>query len=186
MIRYLITGRVQAGGLRALVERIGMHLQAGIEWIQIREKDLSDRDLFALSRQVLALPNPHGSRILINSRADIALAAGAHGVHLPDHSFAPNELRRITPPGFLIGVSCHDLDGVRRAHEEGADFATYSPIFPSPSKPGYGPALGVESLAAACRSVPMPVLALGGVTWDNAKQCRDAGAAGIAGISLFL
>jgi thiamine-phosphate pyrophosphorylase len=186
VIRYLITDRKQAGGIRPLLERIGMHLQAGIEWIQIREKDLADRDLIELSRQVLALPNPRGSRILINSRADIAMACGADGVHLPDHSFAPCELRRITPSDFLIGVSCHDLDGIRRAHEEGANFATFSPIFLSPSKPGYGPALGIEGLAAACRAVPMPVLALGGITWDNAKQCCDAGAAGIASISLFL
>jgi len=186
VIRYFITDRTQAGGLTPLLERIGEHLRGGLEWIQIREKDLRDGELYRFARDVMALPNPHGTRILINSRTDIALAVGAHGVHLPDHSYGPNELRRITPAGFLIGVSCHDVGGLRRAEEEGADFATYSPIFASRSKPGYGPALGVARLAEACRAVRIPVLALGGITAGDVQTCCDAGAAGIASISLFL
>lgn len=186
MIRYLITDRAQAGGLEALLAILAHQLEAGIEWIQIREKDLADRELLAFAKQVKQLPNPHGSRILINGRTDIALASETDGVHLPDGSIAPSELRRIAPKPFLIGVSCHDLDGLRRAFQEGADFATYSPVFESASKPGYGPRLGTGKLAEACRAVKMPVIALGGITWDNAKECCDAGAAGIAGISLFL
>ncbi|MBL8234736.1 MAG: thiamine phosphate synthase [Bryobacterales bacterium] len=186
MIRYFITDRAQAGGLEALLAIIERQLHSGTEWIQIREKDLPDGELLAFARRVKQLPNPHGARILINGRPDIALASETDGVHLPDGSISPGELRRIAPKPFLIGVSCHDLDGLRRACEEGADFATYSPIFASVSKPGYGPPLGVSKLAEACCAVKMPVIALGGITWDNAKECCDAGAAGIAGISLFL
>ncbi len=185
MLRYYITDRHSAGGVERVLQFIAQALQAGVERIQIREKDLPARELLALVRSAMALPNPHRSPILVNTRADIAMACGAAGVHLPSDSVSPKILRAITPRGFLIGVSAHSCDQLRAAESEGADYAFLSPIFPTISKAAVGRPIGLEGLRTGVRSVSIPVIALGGITQLNSAACADAGAAGIAGISLF-
>lgn len=184
MILYAISDRRKSpSGVREWARGL---LEAGVDMLQIREKDLAAGELYRLTREVLELPNPDGSRVLVNGRVDVALAARAHGVHLPSHAPAPSLIRRIAPAGFRIGVSCHTVEEVRRAAAEGADFAVFGPVFEPRSKTLPARPTGLAGLRAACASASLPVLALGGITSENACDCRDSGAAGIAAISLFL
>jgi thiamine-phosphate pyrophosphorylase len=185
MIRCYITDRLRLAPSTPLLDAIARNLEMGIEWVQIREKDLPARELFHLVQSALALPNLHASKILVNTRVDVALAAGAAGVHLPAGSPPAKTWRAVTPPGFLIGVSCHTIEEVRAAEDEGADYAVFGPVFPPRSKTSALPPHGLEGLSAATRSVTIPVLALGGVTTANLAACLHAGAAGVAAISLY-
>ena len=182
IIRYYITDRAQLPAGVTLLDNIARRLAAGIEMIQLRERDLSARQLHALAQQVLRLPNARHTRILINDRSDIALATGAAGVHLRANSVSPSRIRSIAPPDFVIGVSCHSVADVCRAEDEGASFAVLGPIYASPGK---GPPLGLGPLADAAHRARIPVLALGGISSERIPECINSGAAGIAGISMF-
>jgi thiamine-phosphate pyrophosphorylase len=177
MRRYYISDR---HGCRDLLDCIRLAAADDVDFIQIREKDLNGRDLLALAQAAVAAVSLRRTRILVNGRADIALAAKAHGVHLPSKSIPASEWRRILPPDFLIGVSCHSTAEIRDA--EGADFIVYGPVFASPGK---GPGVGLDALRIAAGSTQIPLFALGGITHENAQSCITTGAVGIAAIRLF-
>jgi thiamine-phosphate pyrophosphorylase len=167
--------------LRCCITDRTLNFARGVDWVQVRDKDLPARELIAVVRVAMQ----RVGKVLVNSRADVALAAGAAGVHLPSGSIAASEWRRIVPAGFLIGVSCHSLEDVVQAEREGADYVVFGPVFDPLSKSSDLPARGVEELGRVARAVRIPVLALGGITWENAVECVAAGAAGVAGITLF-
>jgi thiamine-phosphate pyrophosphorylase len=169
----------------SLLDAIARNLRAGMTWVQIREKDLTARELFELARAAKALPNPHGAKLIVNSRVDVALAAGADGAHFPALSPEPRRWRAIVPAGFLLGVSCHTTAEVADAESGGADYALFGPVFGPLSKGSELAPRGLEGLAEAERAVKIPVLALGGITWENSAECVRQGAAGVAGITLF-
>jgi thiamine-phosphate pyrophosphorylase len=177
MKRYYITDRKSVGGFHPLLEVIRDQMHLGVDFIQIREKDISARELFEFTLAVLEvrqaeIQHPRPTKILLNTRADVALATGADGVHLP--ADAP----RVRLPGLLVARSCHTLGEVKKSD---ADFVTFGPVFDSPGK---GQPTGLSNLKAACE-LNKSVFALGGVNWENAASCIEAGAIGIAGIRLF-
>jgi thiamine-phosphate pyrophosphorylase len=203
---YYITDRTalapdEASRRKRLLEKIAEAARSGVDYIQLREKDLSTRALETLSRKVVGLlkelqsENPKlTTNLLINSRTDVALAVEADGVHLRSEDISPAEVRnvwqrgasaiaRVLPQPPLIGVSCHTTAEVLRAEADGASFAVFAPVFEKKDLPEQQPA-GLTALHQACRA-RIPVLALGGVTPANARQCLEAGAAGIAAIRLF-
>lgn len=179
---YAITDRktLPGGDVLHLVERA---VAAGVDMVQIRERDLDTRSLLALAQTAVGCARSRPTRILVNDRLDVAFAAGA-GVHLPTHGLPVTEVRRRYPE-LLVGASCHNLEELRRAEEGGADFAVFGPVYATESKAPYGPPLGVEKLGQAVRAAKIPVLALGGITLENAAACLAAGAAGLGAISLF-
>jgi thiamine-phosphate pyrophosphorylase len=185
MLRYYITDRHSAGGMAPLLRYIEAAVADGVDLIQIREKDLGARELYQLATKALEFARGSRTRVLVNSRVDVALATGAHGVHLPGNSIDPKILRTILPPGYLIGVSTHTVNEIETAQSETADFAVFGPVFPPRSKTSFNPAVGVSGLRNAVRKVTIPVLALGGITPENIGSCIEVGAAGIAAISLF-
>ena len=180
MIRCLITDGTAAANESRWLEHKAAWLAAGVELMQIRERNLSARQLAELTRKVLELPNPHRAKILINDRADIALACGAHGVHLRDGSVLPAVFAQ---PEFLVSIACHGTRGLTQTR--GADYIILAPIFTPLSKTDSRPPLGVGAITELVSATRTPVLALGGITPGNAHLCIKAGATGVAGISYF-
>jgi thiamine-phosphate pyrophosphorylase len=197
LLLYYITDRRQFSGdpaeqERRLLEKISECAAAEVDYIQLREKDLVGHALEKLARRARAAISAGSStRLLINSRTDVALAAGAHGVHLPAGDLYPSEVRAIMMRAGVrepvIGVSAHSPEEVALAESHGADFGVFAPIFEKNGQPSLD---GLTRLRQVCyrqqaADPPMPVLALGGLTLENAQKCAAAGAAGIAGIRLF-
>lgn len=205
LLCYVTDGRAlssseSAGDRELLLERITAAARAGVDWIQIREKDLSGKELGALVQDALRCVKAstrkglkrtqRGGRILVNDRLDVALATRAGGVHLGEKSFPPQEARRLVralhrEKDFLIGVSCHSLEAAKEAEQAGADYIFFGPVFATPSKAAFGAPHGLERLAEVCHAVSIPVLAIGGITLENCAACLSSGASGIAAIRLF-
>jgi thiamine-phosphate pyrophosphorylase len=182
-----------SGRTARVLGKIRKAITAGVDWVQIREQDLSARDLLSLARQALqATAETPGAnvRIILNDRVDVALAAGAAGVHLGGESLPLREVLRWQraghgPEDWLIGASCHSLAGACEAESSGASYIFFGPVFDTPSKRPFGPPQGVAKLAEVCRAVRIPVIAIGGVNRSNGDDCLRAGAAGVAAIRLF-
>ena len=163
-------------------------VRAGVDIVQVREKDLTSRELITLVEEALSAtrePGMGGARVVVNDRVDVALAGGADGAHLAAHSMPVQVVRRFVPRAFVIGVSCHSLAEAMAAESGGADYLVLGPVFETPSKLGYGPPLGLEKLRNITSRIRIPVLALGGITVDRIRPCLEAGASGIAGIRIF-
>ncbi len=180
---YLITDRKLAGE-RGLAATIEIALQAAAEFaphppiaVQLREKDLDARPLLELAREVSEICRRYRVPMLINGRIDVALAAGADGVHLPSDGISPEDARKLLGPSKLIGVSTHDADEIGRAGAQGADFVVFGPVFAPISKGAYAAPCGRDGLAAVCRAASIPVFALGGITAARLPELRNSGAA---------
>jgi thiamine-phosphate pyrophosphorylase len=179
-------GRSGSPERRALLERLAAAAGAGASLVQIRERQFNDRDLAGFVREVVAAVKPAGALVTVNDRTDVALVAGADGVHLKSDGPSPQDVRRIVPPDFVVGRSVHHEDeAVAMAATNACDYLLFGTVFPSRSKPPDHQVAGIDALARVCRSVTLPVLAIGGVTVDRAGELIRAGAAGVAAISLF-
>ena len=181
-----VDARAPVPGLLANLRRA---VEAGVDWVQIRERSLPARELLALAREAVRISAPN-ARVIVNDRLDIAIAAGAAGVHLGGESLPACEVvswRRggNTRAGFLVGVSCHSLADAREAEAAGANYVVFGPVFDTPAKARFGPPQGLGKLAEVCRGLALPVIAIGGVNEGNAVECVRAGAAGIAAIRMF-
>lgn len=170
---------------KPLLPRILEAVRAGVDMVQVREKDLATRELVALVKGALAGARETKTQIVVNDRLDVALGLGASGVHLGTTSMTPESVRASVGAEFLVGVSCHSLDDALRAEAVGANYILLGPIFPTLSKVAYGPPLGLRTLQEAAARVKIPVFALGGITVERARTCVEAGASGLAGISIF-
>ena len=168
-----------------LSARIREAIEAEVSLVQIREKDMEPGELLALVASAVNWACGRATKIVVNDRLDVALAAGAQGVHLGGESAPPELVRARFPKPRLMGVSCHSLQEARVAEKAGADYILLAPIFPPLSKVASRSPLGLERLREVSSEITTPVLALGGITPERVRACREAGAAGVAGISLF-
>jgi len=192
-ILYLITRGVtteattpQSPEFRDILQQVKKAVEAGIDLIQIREKKICARVLFELSERAVAISRGTPTGILVNDRADIAAGVRAAGVHLTTQSLQTSVVRKTFGDNFLIGASTHSFDEARAAFEQGSDFVVFGPIFPTLSKQRFGRPVGLQELNEVTNRLGgLPLLALGGVSENNAQQCLKAGASGVAGISLF-
>jgi thiamine-phosphate pyrophosphorylase len=187
-----VTGRKSLGeadSTEILLARIRAAAEAGVDWVQIREREMGARSLLELAKAAIAACAGL-ARVLINDRLDVALAAGAAGVHLRGESAPSREVipwlrAGNAPTEFLVGVSCHSLADARQAEEAGASYLFFGPVFETPAKKQFGAPQGLEKLAEVCRAARIPVIAIGGMSGDRSFECLRAGAAGIAAIRMF-
>ena len=191
LVTCMITDRARladqsdAGRLSAVVARVAIAARAGIHLVQVRERDLEGGALLELVRRCVEAVRGTSTRVLVNDRLDVALAAGAHGVHLRGDSMPAHRVRAMASSGFLVGRSVHAPEEATQADAGGGlDYLIFGPVFSTASKPGMAPA-GLDMLAAVAAATALPVLAVGGVTPAAAPLVAAAGAAGWAAIGVF-
>lgn len=182
---HLITDRRLVADLPARALAALRGLRPRMAAVQLREKDLGGKALLGLAVALRRACHEAGQLLIVNDRIDVALAAGADGVHLPADGVPVEEARRLLGAGALIGRSCHSLADVEAARAAGADYATFSPIHDTPSKRQYGAPLGIPALREAA-TAGLPLVALGGIDPQNARDAREAGAVGVAAIRAWL
>ena len=181
----LVTDRHQTKG-RSLISVLQGVLNVGSPAIQLRERDLSATDLLELAREVQRFTSQRDSQLVVNDRVDVALSLDEVGVHLRSNSLPVNVARRLLGPQRLLGVSAHSMDEAMRAEGEGADYVVLGPVYDTPSKHAFGPPLGLSKLEEICRVVRVPIIGIGGITVDRARDVRRAGAFGVAVITAIL
>ena len=179
---YAITDRHQCAST-PLTEVIAELLDVGVTAIQLREKDLNVGELTRLAQPIAELCRNYKAKFFINTNVNVAYNVGAMGVHLPANSASVVSVKAQVDGDFYVGCSVHSFDAAEKREAEGADFLTYSPIYPTASKPGYGPAVGLENLREMTSRVKLPVFALGGITPARTTECLTAGAFGVAVMS---
>ncbi len=182
---YLITDRRQTAG-GDLVRAVRSALQGGVRAVQLREKDLSPRELLPLAHSLRQLTREFDAKLLINDRIDVALAVDADGVHLGGGSLPVRETRTLLGPQRLIGVSTHHKAEIAEAAQNGADFVTFGPVYFTPSKAPYGAPVGLQKLREACADAPLPVFALGGIVADRLPELLEADCQRVACIGAVL
>jgi len=182
---YLVTDPSGGSGLVARAARALRGLPPGVVAIQVRARGATGRELLEAARALRTVATEAGQLLLVNDRADVALAAGADGVHLPSAGIPPGDARRLVGDERLVAVSCHSPEDVARVRDAGADFATFGPVFETPSKREYGPPVGLGPLREASR-LGLPLVGLGGVDASNASAVVGAGAFGVAAIRAWL
>lgn len=187
-VTYYITDRRQlpsnGSSEQLLKDKVRAAFAAGVDYVQVREKDLEAGALAALVEELRGFPEKQKTYLLVNERLDVARSCGADGLHLPADSLPVAAVRKYVGKDWIVGLACHSLEEVEQAAAEGADHVLLAPVFDTASKPGMQP-MGLEKFAAICRRASIPVFALGGVSAENARSCIDAGASGLAGIRLF-
>ncbi len=181
----LVTDRHQTKG-RLLIPLLQQVLTAAAPAIQLRERDLSARELVMLAGEVQAVTASRRSQLLINDRIDVALALEGVGVHLRSNSLPVPVARQLLGARRLLGISVHAVEEAVQAEAQGADYIVLGPIYETPSKQMFGPPLGIDTLEKACRRVRIPIIGIGGVTAARAREMRQAGAFGVAVITAIL
>ena len=181
----VVTDRHQTNG-RPLVPLLQQVLRAAVPIVQLRERDLSAKELVTLAREVQVVTAVHKSHLLINDRIDIALALEGVGVHLRSNSLSVSVARQLLGAQRLLGISVHTVEEAIQVESQGADYIVLGPIYETPSKKMFGPPLGIHTLEKACRLVRIPIFGIGGVTAVRAHEMRRAGAFGVAVITAIL
>ena len=182
---YLVTDRALARG-RPLADVVRAAVAGGVTCVQLREKEASAREFAAAARELVALLRPLGVPLIVNDRIDVALAAGADGVHVGQQDLSVADARRLGPPGWIVGVSAESVADAARAERDGAEYVGASPVFATPTKADHAPPLGLAGLRALRAATKLPLVAIGGLHAGNARETIRAGADGLAVVSAIV